>query len=129
MCSKAPREQGMRSTAVFLIPAAKLQYRYAEGLTLERRLHNFLLPGSRVTPLPQRTYSMWALNFSLWGIPLYGEHREYRVFLNGEKWGLALEHVLAEVASQIEEQCIWFANGHGPCFIFPQSPQIESCGR
>jgi hypothetical protein len=118
------REQGMGATAVFLIPAAKLQRCYGTGPTVERRLHDYLLAQfGGYTTSAANLCGYWV---SPTGESHYGEHREYRVFLNGGKRTLSLKRFLAEVAAEIDEQCICFANGHRSCFIFPGA---ESCRR
>jgi hypothetical protein len=117
------REQGLGPTAVFLIPAAKLPHRKAEGLSLERRLHDFLLKrfGGYTTPATNLC-GYW---ISPSGEQLYGEHREYRVFLNGGKSTVALKQFLAEIAFEIDEQCICFAAGASSSFIFARGSGTE----
>ena len=121
------REQEKGSTATFLIPAAKLSHRGVGVSTLEQRLHEFLLAhfGGYTTPATN-LHGYWV---SPSGESLYGEHREYRVFLNGAEAALALKTFLAEIASQIEEQCICFAEGRDSCLIFPRGPEIERCAK
>jgi hypothetical protein len=119
------REQGIGPTAAFLIPAVKLTYRRAQGLTLEERLHEFLLNqfGGYTSPATNlRGY--WV---SPTGERLYGEHREYRVFTNGGNSTLALKQFLAEIASEIDEQCICFASGDSSCLIFPLASRAAPC--
>src|SRR5689334_2959140 len=97
------REQGMGVTATFLIPSAKLESGGLNGVTVERRLHDFLIRrfgGYTISSADLRGY--WV---SPRGESCYGEHREYRVFLNGGKGALGLKRFLAEVAAEIGEQC------------------------
>ena len=122
------REQGMGPVAAFLIPAAKLQNCDATGLTLEKRLHDFLL--ARFGGYTTSVSNLCGYWVSPAGESLYGEHREYRVFLNGGGKTMALKCFLAETASEIEEQCICFANGQRCSFIYPKSSlPVEPCGR
>jgi len=119
------REQGIGPSAVFLIPATKLTFCDEQGLTLEQRLHNFLL--SRFGGYTTSAANLCGFWVSPSGEHFYGEHREYRVFMNGGKSTLSLKLFLAEIASEIDEQCICFASGDSSCLIFPHTSSAESC--
>ena len=113
----------MGVTATFLIPSAKLKSCRPKGVTVEKRLHEFLMTrfgGYTTSSADLRGY--WV---SPDGESCYGEHREYRVLLNGSKNVLGLKRFLAEIAAEIDEQCIYYSNGDQTCFLFPPEP-LES---
>lgn len=117
----------MGITATFLIPSAKLQSCCPRSVTLEKRLHEFLITrfgGYTTSSADLRGY--WV---SPKGESCYGEHREYRVFLNGGKGALGLKRFLAQIAAEIDEQCICYSSGDQSCFVFPPEPLESSRNR
>jgi hypothetical protein len=114
------REQGMGVSATFLIPSAKLQSCSPKGVTLEKRLHEFLMTRfGGYTTSSADLHGYWV---SPGGESCYGEHREYRVFLNGGEGALGLKRFLAKIAAEIDEQCICYSSGDRSCFVFPPEP-------
>lgn len=116
MSAQAYHKQTLGRMAHFLIPSLKLKNRYTGGATVEEELHQVLLRTfGGYTASSTTCYGFWLDNE---GKEFYGEHREYTVAFVGKERVPELERLIADIASQIGEQCIYLETGEDACLIY-----------
>jgi hypothetical protein len=91
--------------AVTLLPLEKLKLKSPRGIPFEREIHDFF-----VTKFNGYTVSSGNIS-GHWkddaGRDHYGEHRQYKVALDGRESVTSFEVFLAELAADIGEDCIY----------------------
>lgn len=110
------RLENLGRPAVFLLPSHKMQREWSSGVTVERRLHEFLLAefgGFTSTLVPY---------FGFWHggtMANYDECRRYEVSFVGQERIPVLLNLLASIARQIGEECVYFTAGQYACLVYP----------
>ena len=110
------RIEDLGRPAVFLLPSHKLRMLLGRS-TIEEDLHNFLSENfSAFTTTTVPYFGFWRNS----GEKLvYDECRLYEVSFVGKKRLPGLMRKLAEIASAIEEECVYFKAGQYACLIYP----------
>jgi hypothetical protein len=110
------RLQDLGRPACFLIPVKKLQ-RKLQGETVEKRLHRFL-----VTHFEAYTSALIP-SFGIWKDVgqemVLDKCRQYKVSFEGKDRIPLLMAELAEIATLVGEDCIYFEAGQYACLINP----------
>jgi hypothetical protein len=107
------REQKLGSTAAFLLPSLKLK---EPSSTAESRLHDFLMEHfGGYTAQAGNIFGYWRDDE---GHESYGEHREFTVALNDDSKLPELKNFLAELARELDEQCIYLRCGEDALLIY-----------
>ena len=111
------REQSLGTTVVFLLPSLKLKEPSSGGLSVENRLHTFLMENFG-------GYTAQAGNiFGYWrdqeGRDSYGEHREFSVAFVEDSKLPVLKEFVARMARELTEECIYLRAGPTASLIYP----------
>ena len=104
--------------AVFLLPSYKLKKLTASGKSAEEDLHTFIKEhfGSFTTTLVPY-FGFWKTD----DLRLeYDECRLYEISFLGKNRIPALLKKLAEIATLIGEECIYFKAGQYACLVYPK---------
>jgi len=102
--------------AVFLVPSLKLKMRPKSGLMIEERIHRFLLRKfGGYTAAAGNIFGYWKDDS---GREFYGEHKEYKVGVLEDKRIPELKRFLAEMAADLDEQCLYLEAGKEASFIY-----------
>ena len=111
------REQNLGTTAVFLLPSLKLKERSMSGISLEDRLHTFLMDNfGGYTAQAGNIFGYWR---DALGQDSYGEHREFSVaFVEHSKLPV-LKDFVAKLALELAEECIYMRAGQTASLIYP----------
>lgn len=111
------REQSLGSTVVFLLPSLKLKEPSVNGLSVENRLHNFLMDNfGGYTAQAGNIFGYWR---DAGGRVSYGEHREFSVaFVEDSKLPI-LKAFVAKMAQELAEECIYLRAGQTASLIYP----------
>lgn len=110
------RIQDLGRRAVFLVPSHRMRKRCG-GTSVEKLLHEFI----------KKHIGAWTYTLSplagVWtnelGEIFYDECREYKVAFLGKKRIPALLEILAAVAKEINEECIYVEAGQYSATIYP----------
>lgn len=106
--------------AVFLLPSLKLKSRDKNGITIEEKIHQFLLAHfSGYTASSGTIFGFWKEGNKK--RELYGEHKEYKVSFVGKERIPILENFLARIARETGEQCIYLETGEDAWLIYPNA--------
>lgn len=101
---------------VFLLPSLKLKKRGKQGLTLEDKLHDFLLKKfNGYTAAAGNIFGYWKNNA---GREFYGEHKEYKVSLLDKKGIKVLEDFLVSLAQEMQEESIYLSAGDDSWLLY-----------
>lgn len=111
------REQNLGTAVVFLLPSLKLKEPALDGNSIERRLHTFLMGHfGGYTAQAGNIFGYWRDSA---GHDSYGEHREFSVaFVESAKLP-ALKEFIANLADELEEECIYMRAGSAASLIYP----------
>ena len=103
--------------AMFLIPSAKM-YDPARG-NIAARIHQFLIATfGGYTAATGNIYGWWIAE----GRRLhYGEHRVFTVAFIGKERIPVLERFLADIARELDEDCLYLETGDDAWLIYPES--------
>lgn len=111
------RERHLGSAVVFLLPSLKLREPSLRGPSIEDRLHKFLMEHfGGYTAQAGNIFGYWREES---GRDTYGEHREFSVAVADETRLPLLKEFLAEMAMELEEDCIYFRTGDTASLIYP----------
>ena len=112
--------------ATFLVPSLKLKARSRRGPPIEDKIHRFLLRRfGGYTAAAGNIFGYWK---DRTGKQLYGEHKEYKVGVFEERRVAELKRFLAELASEMGEQCIYLETGKEACFIYASGKRRRTEG-
>jgi len=112
------RERKLGTSAVFLLPSLKLKEPSLDGPSVERRLHCFLMDNfGGYTAQAGNIFGYWREE----GGDSYGEHREFSVGATDPAAIPKLKDFLADMASDLKEQCVYFREGDTVSLIYPES--------
>ncbi|MBI3633642.1 MAG: hypothetical protein HY226_05115 [Candidatus Vogelbacteria bacterium] len=103
--------------AVFLLPSLKLKGLDGNGIRIDEKIDRFLLEkfgGYTVTS--GNIFGHWKDEN---GKDYYGEHKEYEVYFLGKHRIPHLARFLAQIAFDINEQCIYLKTGEDTWFVYP----------
>lgn len=105
----AVKRETLGRVAAALLPIEKLKTNSPRGLPFEREIHDFLVTNFN-------GYTVSSGNISgHWkddtGHDHYGEHRQYKVAVAADESIHSLEVFLAELASDMGEECIYLEVG------------------
>lgn len=113
----AYRRESLGRMAVFLLPSLQLKSRDKDGTLLEERIHRFLLANfSAYTAQAGNIFGFWK---DARGHDVYGEHKVYKVSFEGKDRIAVLEAFLADIATAMGEECIYFETGEDAWLIYP----------
>ena len=119
----AIKRESLGKVAVALLPVDKIKRRSPRGVAFEREVHDFL-----VTNFNGYTVSSGSIS-GHWKDDAnhdhYGEHRQYKVeaTLEGRP---SLEAFLADLAGELDEECIYFEFGREIFLIYRSAPEGAS---
>ena len=112
------RERNLGGSVVFLLPSLKLKEPSLEGPSIENRLHGFLMDNfGGYTAQAGNIFGYWREDD---GRHSYGEHREFSVAAPDASKIPMLKQFLAEMARDLNEECIYFRSGHEASLIYPE---------
>jgi len=110
------RERNLGTSSSFLLPSLKLKEPALNGLSLEGRLHNFLMDNfGGYTAQAGNIFGYWREQDR----DSYGEHREFTVAVQAQSQIPVLKDFLAEMAHDLKEECIYFRTGEFASLIYP----------
>jgi len=102
-------EQRLGEAAVFLLPSLKLKKR-VDGAPLEEKVHRFLMETfGGYTAAAGNIFGYWV---DRQGKDSYGEHRQFRVAIDGDGKRARLTQFLAEIGRELEEESIFMEIGN-----------------
>lgn len=111
------REQSLGTAVVFLLPSLKLKEPSHDGLTVEARLHTFLMDNfGGYTAQAGNIFGYWRDTL---GRDSYGEHREFSVASVDDSKLPMLKSFVARMALELGEECIYLRAGRQASLIFP----------
>jgi hypothetical protein len=111
------REQSLGTAVIFLLPSLKLKEPSPEGLTVEFRLHAFLMEHfGGYTAQAGNIFGYWRDSA---GRDSYGEHREFSVASVEDSKLPLLKSFVAQMAKELGEECIYLRAGRQASLIFP----------
>ncbi|MBI2109214.1 MAG: hypothetical protein HYT93_03510 [Parcubacteria group bacterium] len=97
--------------AVFLLPVKKI-------LQIEENLHRFLIKHfGTFTYIPMPSFGAWRSGNQ---VIVYDECRLYEVSFVGKEKITLLARKLAQIATAIQEECIYFKAGQYAALIYPK---------
>ncbi len=109
-------EQPIGKMAVFLVPSLKLKRRPKSGPMIEERIHRFLLRKfGGYTAAAGNIFGYWKDES---GKEFYGEHKEYKVGVLEDRRISDLKRFLAQLAADLDEQCLYLEAGKEASFIY-----------
>jgi hypothetical protein len=110
-------KESLGRIAVFLLPSLKLKKRERGGKMVEEKLHDFLLGSfSGYTAATGNIFGYWK---DPAGKEFYGEHKEFKVSLQDKEGIPVLEEFLAQIARDIDEDCIYLETGEDTWLVYP----------
>lgn len=119
-----PKKVSLGRMAVFLLPVLKLETHAVRGIKLKDAVHGFLL--SKFNSYTAQDGHI----FGYWRDPRtdkehYDVHRTYKVSFEGKDRIPLLEKFLADVATEIEEECIYLETGEDAWLIYPEENRTQ----
>jgi hypothetical protein len=103
---------------VFLLPSLKLKRPALQEPSLENRLHTFLMDNfGGYTAQAGNIFGYWREED---GRDSYGEHREFSIALRDASQIPMLKEFLAQMAGDLDEECIYFQTGQLASLIYPE---------
>lgn len=112
-------KENLGTMIVFLLPSLKLKKRSKQGLTLEDKLHDFLLKKFKgYTAAAGNIFGYWK---NTAGREFYGEHKEYKVSLLDKKSIKVLEDFLVSLAQEMQEESIYLSAGDDSWLLYGPS--------
>lgn len=113
------KREFLGEVAVTLLPAEKLKSKSPRGRAFEEEIHDFL-----VTNFNGYTVSSGSIS-GHWkddtGHDHYGEHRQYKVAVGAPESRTSLEVFLADLAREMDEECIYVEFGREILLIYRAS--------
>jgi hypothetical protein len=110
------KREVLGQTAVTLLPVQKLKLPSPRGVAFEKEIHEFL-----VTNFNGYTVSSGSIS-GHWkddaGHDHYGEHRQYKVAVGARAATASLEVFLADLAREMNEECIYLEVGREILLIY-----------
>ena len=95
------REQKLGTSAMFLVPSFKLKQPVRSGLSVEGRLHEFLMENfGGYTAQAGNIFGYWR---DASGKESYGEHRQFNALIDNSKMPV-LKRFLAKMAEELSEE-------------------------
>jgi hypothetical protein len=111
------RERSLGTPVAFLLPSLKLKEPTHNGMSVESRLHTFLMENfGGYTAQAGNIFGYWREDD---GRESYGEHREFSVALPDSSHLPMLKEFLARMAQDLREECIYFQMGQIASLIYP----------
>ncbi|MDP9113788.1 MAG: hypothetical protein M3O20_08910 [Acidobacteriota bacterium] len=111
------RERSLGNAVVFLLPSLKLKEPSPAGPSIENRLHGFLMDNfGGYTAQAGNIFGYWREGD---GRDSYGEHREFSVAAPDSAKLPLLKQFLAQLARDLNEDCIYFRTGYEASLIYP----------
>jgi hypothetical protein len=115
------REECAGKVAAFLVPSLKLKDRARSGVSLEEKIHRFLLRHfDGYTATAGNIFGYWKDDR---GEVSYGEHKEHKVALKNDRRLAVLRRFLAEIAAEMNEKCIYLESGKEASFVYATRKQ------
>jgi hypothetical protein len=103
------KRESLGELAVALLPIEKLKLNSPRGIPFEREIHDFLVTNfNGYTVASGNISGHWKDNV---GHDHYGEHRQYKVALGARESVASFEVFLAEMAAEMQEECIYVELG------------------
>src|SRR3954462_15990803 len=113
------RERELGPSIAFLLPSLKLKEPSLQGPSIEDRLHRFLMEQfGGYTAQAGNIFGYWREDSR----DSYGEHREFSVAAQDLAHIPKLKEFLAEMACDLEEECIYFRVNGTASLINPNNP-------
>src|SRR5207237_10602547 len=113
------RERSLGIAVVFLLPSLKLKEPSLNGPSIENRLHTFLMDHfGGYTAQAGNIFGYWREDSR----DSYGEHREFSVAAQDLAQIPKLKEFLAEMACDLEEECMYFRVNGTASLIYPNNP-------
>lgn len=110
------REKELGPYVAFLLPSLKLKEPTPDGLSLENRLHDFLMGEfGGYTAQAGNIFGYWRES----GRDSYGEHREFSVAASDPEEIEKLKQFLAALAGELGEECIYFRTERNASLLYP----------
>jgi hypothetical protein len=110
------RERSLGTSVMFLLPSLKLKEPSLNGLSIENRLHTFLMDNfGGYTAQAGNIFGYWRDD----GHDSYGEHREFSVAAPDTSKHPILKEFLAQVARDLKEECVYVRTGGTASLIYP----------
>lgn len=114
---KIYQKEDLGAMLVFLLPSLKLKKKIRDNISLEDKIHHFLLEKfNGYTAAAGNIFGYWRNKA---GKEFYGEHKEYKVSLLQKKEIKTLESFLAGLALEMEEESIYLSLGGKSWLIYP----------
>ena len=111
-------EKRLGSTTVFLLPSLKLKQPATVGISVEARLHAFLMDNfGGYTAQAGNIFGYWRTDGRA---DSYGEHREFSVAFADRTKAELLKGFLARLALELREECIYLRVGDEAFLVYPQ---------
>jgi hypothetical protein len=113
------RERNLGTPVVFLLPSLKLKEPSLNGPSVESRLHSYLMDHfGGYTAQAGNIFGYWREDRR----DSYGEHREFSVAAQDPAQIPKLKEVLADMACDLEEECIYLRVSGTAALIYPDKP-------
>ena len=112
----AVKRESLGQLAVALLPIEKLKLKSPRGVPFEKEIHEFLVTNFNGYTVSSGNISgHWKDDH---GHDHYGEHRQYKVALPADESVRSFEVFLAEIAADMDEDCIYMELGRDIFLIY-----------
>ena len=110
------KRESLGQLAVALLPIEKLKLKSPREIPFEKEIHDFLVTNFNGYTVSSGNISgHWKDDH---GHDHYGEHRQYKVALPAEESVRSFEVFLAEIAADMDEDCIYMELGRDIFLIY-----------
>jgi hypothetical protein len=110
------RERNLGTAVAFLLPSLKLKEPRPDGTPAEKRLHDYLMDHfGGYTAQAGNIFGYWREGDR----DSYGEHREFTVAVQDAAQISDLKAFLAQMAAELDEECVYFRAGESTALIYP----------
>src|SRR5947209_1339942 len=114
-------EKALGRLVCFLLPSLKLKNRGPDQVAIEERVHHFLVDSfGGYTAAAGNIFGYWKDRS---GRDSYGEHREFPVSMTDDRQLPELKRFLADIARDLDEECIWLQEGQNTRLIYATEKQ------